>query len=120
MLQILLLQVLSRILQSLHVHSTFVQVINFQIIHLLQVNCLLSHLISEPFSAFKGKEELNFDEFNNYSKRRKKAKIKSIISQIEKDEMPLPSYLWMHHDAGLSPAGKEQLLKFFRAYEYYK
>ena len=68
----------------------------------------------------EGKEELNFDEFNNYSKRRKKAKIKSIISQIEKDEMPLPSYLWMHHDAGLSPAGKEQLLKFFRAYEYYK
>lgn len=68
----------------------------------------------------KGKEELNFDEFNNYSKRRKKAKIKSIISQIEKDEMPLPSYLWMHNDAGLSPAGKEQLLKFFRAYEYYK
>jgi len=68
----------------------------------------------------KGKEELNLDEFNDYSKRRKKAKIKSIISQIEKDEMPLPSYLWMHHDAGLSPAGKEQLLKFFRAYEYYK
>jgi len=68
----------------------------------------------------KGKEELNFDEFNNYSKRRKKAKIKSITSQIEKDEMPLPSYLWMHDDAGLSPAGKEQLLKFFRAYEYYK
>ncbi len=40
----------------------------------------------------KGKKELNFDEFNDYSKRRKKAKIKSIISQIEKEEMPLRSY----------------------------
>jgi vancomycin permeability regulator SanA len=29
----------------------------------------------------KGRDELNFDEFNNYSKRRKKAKIKSIISR---------------------------------------
>lgn len=61
----------------------------------------------------KGKEELNFDEFNNYSKRRKKAKIKSIISQIEKDEMPLRSYRMMHGNARLSADEKKELLDFF-------
>ena len=61
----------------------------------------------------KGKEELNFDEFNSYSKRRKKAKIKSIISQIEKDEMPLKSYRMMHGNARLSADEKKELLDFF-------
>ena len=63
----------------------------------------------------EGKEELNFDEFNNYSKRRKKAKIKSIISQIEKEEMPLKSYLLLHPDAGLPPNKKKVLLQFFQS-----
>ena len=61
----------------------------------------------------KGRDELNFDEFNNYSKRRKKAKIKSIISQIEKDEMPLKSYRMMHGNARLSADEKKELLDFF-------
>lgn len=68
----------------------------------------------------KGKDELNFDEFNNYSKRRKKAKIKSIISQIEKDEMPLKSYRMMHGNARLSADEKKELLDFFRDNEYSK
>ena len=63
----------------------------------------------------KGKEELNFDEFNNYSKRRKKAKIKSIISQIEKEEMPLKSYLLLHHDADLTPEQQKVLMQFFQS-----
>lgn len=68
----------------------------------------------------KGRDELNFDEFNNYSKRRKKAKIKSIISQIEKDEMPLRSYRIMHGNARLSADEKKELLDFFRDNEYSK
>ena len=63
----------------------------------------------------KGKEELNFDHFNAYSKRRKKAKIRSIISQIEKEEMPLKSYLLLHPDAGLTPNKKKVLLQFFQS-----
>ena len=61
----------------------------------------------------KGKEELNFDEFDDYSKRRKKAKIKSVISQIEKEEMPLKSYRMMHGNARLSADEKKELLDFF-------
>ncbi len=51
----------------------------------------------------EGKAELNFDEFGSYSKRRQKNKLKSIIRQIENDEMPLKSYLILHSEAKLSP-----------------
>lgn len=68
----------------------------------------------------EGKEELNFDHFNAYSKRRKKAKITSIISQIEKEEMPLKSYRMMHGNARLSADEKKELLDFFRDNEYSK
>lgn len=61
----------------------------------------------------KGKEELSFDQFNGYSQRRKKAKIRSIISQIEKEEMPLQSYLLLHTSAKLSEADKKDLIDFF-------
>ena len=37
----------------------------------------------------EAKAELNFNEWANYSNRRKKSKLKSIISQIRDNEMPL-------------------------------
>lgn len=54
--------------------------------------------------VIKGKAELNFDEFGNYSKRRQLSKLKSIISQVKDGEMPLRSYIWIHKDAKLSVA----------------
>ncbi len=61
----------------------------------------------QPISWFlqghikEAKEELNFSEFDNYSKRKKKSKIKSIISQIKDGDMPLASYVFIHKDAKL-------------------
>jgi hypothetical protein len=57
-----------------------------------------------------GKKELNFSEFGDYSKRRQRTKLRSIISQIESDEMPLPSYLYIHWDAKLSEKEKQILI----------
>ena len=57
----------------------------------------------------EGKEELNFSEFGDYSKRRQKSKLKSIISQIKDDEMPLWNYTLIHQDAKLSENEKEIL-----------
>ncbi|PRX56127.1 heme-binding protein [Flagellimonas meridianipacifica] len=48
-----------------------------------------------------GKEELNFNEWADYSNRRKNSKLKSIISQIENGEMPLWSYTLIHREAKL-------------------
>ncbi|MCH7525742.1 MAG: heme-binding domain-containing protein [Bacteroidetes bacterium] len=60
----------------------------------------------------EGKEELNFSTFGDYSGRRKKSKLKSIISQIKDDEMPLLSYTFIHRDAKLSEKDKFMLDKW--------
>ena len=58
----------------------------------------------------EGKSELNFSEWENYSNRRKKNKLKSIISQIEKDKMPMYSYMILHGEAKLSENDKKALI----------
>ena len=63
----------------------------------------------------KGKEELNFNEFGNYSIRKQKSKLKSMISQVEKDEMPLKSYTFIHRDARLSKDDKKALVNYFNS-----
>lgn len=60
----------------------------------------------------KGKEELNFNEWGNYSTRRKNSKLKSIISQMEDDEMPLYSYSLIHSNAKLSEEEKKEIIKY--------
>jgi hypothetical protein len=59
-----------------------------------------------------GKEELNFNEWANYSARRKNSKLKSILSQIEDNEMPLYSYTLIHGDAKLSEKEKIEIIKY--------
>lgn len=60
----------------------------------------------------EGKAELNFSEWENYSERRKKSKLKSIVSQIEDGKMPLSSYTLLHGDAKLSFKQKEEIIKW--------
>lgn len=57
-----------------------------------------------------GKEELNFNQWADYSSRRKNSKLKSIISQIEDGEMPLWSYTLVHREAKLSEDEKKTVL----------
>ncbi|OUR97622.1 hypothetical protein A9Q86_15515 [Flavobacteriales bacterium 33_180_T64] len=59
-----------------------------------------------------GKAELNFNEWGNYSDRRKKSKIKSIISQIKDGKMPLSSYTLIHGRAKLSESDEELIIKW--------
>lgn len=60
----------------------------------------------------KGKAELNFSEFGTYSLRKQKSKIQSMVSQVEKDEMPLSSYTFIHRDARLSRENKKALIDY--------
>ncbi|WP_445737220.1 heme-binding domain-containing protein [Mariniflexile sp.] len=57
-----------------------------------------------------GKEELNFNEWADYSDRRKKSKLKSIISQVRDDEMPLGSYTLIHKNASFSEDDKKKVI----------
>ncbi len=60
----------------------------------------------------EGKAELNFNEWDDLSNRRKNSKLKSIISQIEDDEMPLSSYTLIHRDAIFSDTEKQEIIKW--------
>lgn len=60
----------------------------------------------------EGKTELNFNEWDEYSNRRKESKLRSIISQIEEDEMPLDSYTLIHKDAILSDEDKTMIINY--------
>jgi archaellum component FlaF (FlaF/FlaG flagellin family) len=59
-----------------------------------------------------GKTELNFSEWDSLSNRRKKSKLKSIISQIEDNEMPLSSYTLIHRNAIFSEAEKQRITTY--------
>jgi len=63
----------------------------------------------------KGKAELNFSEFGTYSLRKQKSKMKSIVSQVEKGEMPLSSYTFIHREARLSRENKKAVVDYLNA-----
>ena len=62
----------------------------------------------------EGKNELNFNGWNDFSDRRKNSKLKSIINQIEDDEMPLASYTLIHRRAILSKSEKVLVIDFMQ------
>lgn len=63
----------------------------------------------------KGKADLNFSEFGSYSVRRQKSKLRSMVSQVEKGEMPLTSYTFIHREARLSQENKKVLIDYLNA-----
>lgn len=96
---------------------------------LLQVSCYDCHSNNtrypwynkvQPIAYFlerhikEGKAELNFSEWEAYSNRRKNSKLRSIISQIQDDEMPLYSYTLIHRDAVYSDSEKEMVIEYMR------
>lgn len=60
----------------------------------------------------EGKENLNFSEWGNYGNRKQRSKLEAIIKQIEKDEMPLSSYIVLHNDAKLSSIQKKEVINW--------
>lgn len=51
----------------------------------------------------EGRRELNLSVWGTYTAKRKAKKLEEVCEQVESGEMPLPSYLWAHRDASLSP-----------------
>jgi len=55
----------------------------------------------------KGREHLNFSEWEDYSKRNKIGKLESIQEEVTSGAMPLKVYTLMHKEARLSTAQVE-------------
>lgn len=70
------------------------------------INLLVANHVNE------GTAELNFSKFGQLSNRKKKMKIKSMIKEIEKGEMPLKSYLFLHNDAAFSDSQKQPIVDY--------
>lgn len=58
----------------------------------------------------EGKESLNFNEFGSYSPKDQDHAMEEVAEVIEKNEMPLNSYLWMHGEAKLTDEEKTLLI----------
>ena len=43
-------------------------------------------------------------------------KLKELVEEVEEDEMPLFSYLWLHSEASLSEKEKESLINWAKLF----
>jgi hypothetical protein len=62
-----------------------------------------------------GRQHLNFSTWSRYDARQAKELLANICDWVEKDRMPLESYLRIHHDARLSPSDKKTLCEWTSA-----
>jgi hypothetical protein len=59
-----------------------------------------------------GRKELNFSIWDQYEPRRKSRKLKEIVEQVEKGDMPPWYYVPLHPDAKLSAADRETIVNW--------
>ncbi|MGB0146083.1 MAG: heme-binding domain-containing protein [Flavobacteriaceae bacterium] len=55
-----------------------------------------------------GKKHFNVSEWGQYSIKRKDHKLEELIEEVQEQEMPLPSYTWIH--GKLSPQDRQALI----------
>ncbi len=60
----------------------------------------------------EGRRSVNFSEWDGYTDRRKKFKLREVIEMVEEKEMPLESYTWMHSDARLDEQQRQRLIEW--------
>jgi hypothetical protein len=57
----------------------------------------------------EGKEHLDFSEFKTYAPKKAKHKLEELSDAVNEGWMPLDTYLWMHHDAEITPADRDAI-----------
>ncbi len=73
------------------------------------ISWVLAHHVSE------GRRELNLSAWGTYNLRRKQRKLDEICEQVHSKEMPVTSYVWIHHEAALSDADRAALCDWAKA-----
>jgi len=72
------------------------------------INFLINHHIKEA------KSEINFSVWSKYSVKNKIHAIEECIEELEEDEMPLKSYVWLHNEAKISAKSKKELITWLQ------
>jgi len=57
-----------------------------------------------------GKRHFNFSDFNTGSYKRRVKRLDEVGETVEKHEMPLSSYLWIHKDAKLNDDQRKMII----------
>ena len=60
----------------------------------------------------RGREHLNFSQWNSYSRLRKQRALTGIANQVKDDAMPLPGYVMLHPSARLSSAARDEVFQW--------
>lgn len=63
----------------------------------------------------EGKSNLNFSEWGDYSNRKRLSKLSRIVKQIEKNEMPLKSYIFIHPNSKLTKMQKQEIIHWINS-----
>lgn len=79
--------------------------------HISPVNWWLRNHINE------GKRHLNYTEFNTGSYKRRMRRLDETAEQVDKHEMPISSYLWIHKDARLTDAQRKLIIDWAKSGE---
>jgi Haem-binding domain len=72
--------------------------------HITPVNWWLKNHIDE------GKRHLNYSQYSTGSFKRKMRRLEETAEQVEKHEMPIGSYLWIHKGAKLTDAQRKLII----------
>ncbi len=59
-----------------------------------------------------GKKDFNMDEFLSYDQKKQDHKMEEVIEMIEKKEMPLNSYTWLHREADITDEQRAALISW--------
>ncbi|HWR14219.1 MAG TPA: heme-binding domain-containing protein [Terriglobales bacterium] len=62
-----------------------------------------------------GRRHLNFSEWSTYKPERQQRKLSELCEEVEKGEMPLKQYVWIHTESGLNQSQKELLCNWTKA-----
>lgn len=65
----------------------------------------------------EGRRHLDFTQWDTYPAKRRKKKMEETRELVEKGEMPMPSYLWVHDEAKLSEQDKKTLIDWAKGLE---
>lgn len=119
--------------QVLPIHITKLYDVPVEVQSILKVSCYDCHSNNTNYPWYSylqparmllewdiknGKQNLNFSEFGNYSKRKQENKLKSITKQIEEGEMPLPIYTLIHREAILTTGQIEAISNWVATIAY--
>ncbi len=62
----------------------------------------------------KARKELNYANWGEYTAKRQAHKFDEMVDEVKEGHMPLKSYTWMHPEAKLTEAQRQQLTTWFQ------